>query len=190
MLYKKIWDKILRPDEQVMYEFSISNIYRWLTLFIQIAILPILGVIAFIALEWLNISLSGAREQNLIDPVIFIVAILTAGCFILLGVLFYFLYYLKIANAYALTNRRIIIYTGWLSTNTVSVDFTNITDLQVTASLVERLFFGTGTLYINTAGTDSPEIILRHIANPHSLKNKLVEIQTKTGITKVPPAST
>ena len=39
---------------------------------------------------------------------------------------FYFAFYLKLANVYAFTDRRVVIHRGWLSTHSISVDYSKI----------------------------------------------------------------
>lgn len=89
---------------------------------------------------------------------------------------FYYGFYLKAANSYGFTNKRIIARKGWLSVNTVTVDFNKVTDIRVREGIVERFITKTGTLVINTAGTHKEEIVLRNIDDPHKIKKKLSEI--------------
>ena len=86
-------------------------------------------------------------------------------------------FYLKAANAYAFTDKRAVVHRGWLSTNLVSIDYRQITDVSVKEPFFERIFLGTGYLNINTAGTGGQEISLRHIANPYKVKRILFEIK-------------
>ncbi len=149
MIYKKIWEKTLNPEEKVEYEFSIGNRYRKICLFT-------LGIIS-------------------IGLVIFPPYIV--GLLAFLSVVFYYGFYIKIANAYAFTNKRIIIYRGWLSTETISVDYKKITDVTVKEPLLEKFITYSGHLIINTAGTSAPEIILKHIDRPYETKKKLDELR-------------
>jgi uncharacterized membrane protein YdbT with pleckstrin-like domain len=111
---------------------------------------------------------------------------------ILLGILFLPLYgfgvvfiitgflwgwYLRRANNYALTDKRILVLRGWLSTHLTSVDYDKITDIRVKQPFSERVIFNTGSLIINTAGTASPEIILGNIENPYEVKKKIDSIK-------------
>lgn len=89
-------------------------------------------------------------------------------------------WYLRRANNYAFTNRRILVLKGWLSTHLTSVDYNKITDVKVKQPFFERVTFKTGRLIINTAGTDLPEIVLVNIENPYEIKKKLDEIREKS----------
>lgn len=159
MSYEKIWRKVLNEGEEPRYEFSMGNKYRWF------------GVTA-----WVIIS------AILFLPVIFSVSVgLGLWCFILINALtlFYFRFYARIANAYAFTNRRIIIHRGWLSTQTISVDYDKITDTTVIEPFFERIISATGGLAINTAGTSGQEIILLHIDKPYEVKKMLDQLRKK-----------
>ncbi len=149
MQYQKIWDKTLSSDEKVEYEFSIGE--RYLNF-----ILIMIGII--------SLPLLAAAGFGIVT---FLIA------------LFYCKFYAKTSNAYAFTNKRIIIHTGWLSTKMVSVDYTKITDMHVEEPIVDRIFTHTGNLSINTAGSGNIEIVLRHIEKPYEVKKKLDVIMAK-----------
>jgi len=91
--------------------------------------------------------------------------------------LFYYGYYLKVANAYAFTNKRILVHRGWLSTTTISIDYDKITDIRVSESFLEKILYKTGSLVINTAGTGRPEVMLYHIDSPYEVKKNLEKIK-------------
>lgn len=86
---------------------------------------------------------------------------------------FYFYFYLRKANIYAFTNKRVLIHRGWLSTHMVSVDYSRITDIHVTEGFFERVITHTGSLAIITAGSTSDQIILKKVNAPYELKKKL-----------------
>jgi len=76
-------------------------------------------------------------------------------------------------NNYALTNKRILIHSGWIATKLTSVDYNKITDISVTESAVTHL----GKIFINTAGSMGHEIILKNIQNPYEIKKKIDELK-------------
>ena len=82
-------------------------------------------------------------------------------------------WYLKRANNFAFTNKRVLVLKGWLSTNLTSVDYDKITDVKVEQSFFDRIVFKTGRLIIDTAGTGFQEIVLINIENPYEIKKKL-----------------
>lgn len=148
MEYAHIWSKVLREDEKVNYEFSIGKRFRMLGL------IPV-GIFGL--------------------PFLF--AVPPLGLIIILIGVFYFDYYLKVANAYALTDTRILIHRGWLSTDTISVEYKNITDIRVKEPFIERLLAKTGEISINTAGSGATEIVLKHIQAPYELRKRLEKIK-------------
>ena len=147
MKYEKIWEKILSKDEKVEFEFSIGKKYLKLGLIIS-AIYSI--------------------------PLLFLAGL---GVLTFLISLFIYGFYLKKANAYAFTNKRVLIHKGWLSTNVVSIDYQKITDVHVSEPFFDRIFTKTGNIGINTAGTTNLETILRHIESPYEIKKKLDELK-------------
>ncbi len=102
--------------------------------------------------------------------------LLTLGLGIPIAIFYYF-FYLPRARAYAFTDHRILIHTGWLSTKLISTDYQKITDVTVKEPLFQRLFFRTGTIEIDTAGTNRQDIVLSHIEHPYEIKKKLDELR-------------
>lgn len=153
MEYEEVWKKLLSPNEKVKYEFSISKKYR--------VFCATLGSLAGVAL--------------LMVPPYFI------GILVIPASIFFFGFYLKQWNAYAFTNKRIIIYRGWIATSEISIDYDKITEIIVEEPVWEKLFTHTGRLIINTAGVGSPELKqeqrLEHIDNPYEIKKKLDDIR-------------
>ena len=143
MNYEKIWQKTLANDEKVEYEFSIGGKY-----------------IKFQLIIWGIVSL----------PLLLIMGL---GLFTFLMTLFYFAFYLKAANAFAFTNKRVLVHRGWLSTHMISVDYSKITDIHVVEPFFDRVLTHTGNIAIITAGTTTDQIVLQHISNPYEVKKKL-----------------
>lgn len=82
-------------------------------------------------------------------------------------------YYMKVAHAYAFTNKRVLVHTGWLSTQTISIDYDKITDVTVKENVIDRAVTKSGMLSINTAGTANQEVMLRNIDSPYEVKKRL-----------------
>ncbi len=100
--------------------------------------------------------------------------------FILLPiVIFDFGFYLKKANAYAFTNKRVLIHKGWLSTHTTSIDYHKITDVSVVEPFLDRIMYHTGSILIDTAGMSGDDIILKHIEKPYEVQKKLNSLKDK-----------
>lgn len=143
MEYEKIWKKILTPDEEVKFEFTIGKLYC------------ILAAILWTIFGALTIHIYGL------------------GIFVTIIAWVYYGWYVKRANAFAFTNKRVLVHRGIIATHLISVDFNKITDVQVKESLLEKIFAKTGNLIINTAGTPFNEIILEHVEMPYEIKKKL-----------------
>jgi uncharacterized membrane protein YdbT with pleckstrin-like domain len=149
MNYEEIWEKVLGLDEKVEFEFSIGDRYR-----------------KFGIIVWAIISL----------PLFFAAGF---GIFTFLIALFYYGYYSKVANAYAFTNKHILIHRGWLSTHTISVDYSKITDIHIKEPFLDRIITHTGNIAIVTAGTTVDQIVLQHINSPYEVKKKLDSLKNK-----------
>lgn len=147
MNHQKIWDKVLSQGEEVRHNFSIGERY-----------------IKFNLIVWVIICL----------PFLFLFG---TGLIVYLVILFYFGYYLKVANVYAFTNKRVLIHTGWLSTHVTSIDYSKITDIQVREPFFDRILTHTGHIAINTAGSGNLEVVLRHVQKPYELKKILDELK-------------
>ncbi len=148
MNYKKIWEKVLSADEKVEFEFSIGS--RYINFYLIIW--------AIVILPFLFIKSVGLSIQVVI---------------VFLFVLFYYGFYLKMANAYAFTDKRVLVHKGWLSTKLISIDYSKITDIKVREPFLSRVITSTGQLLINTAGTNLHEVILNHIETPYEVKKRL-----------------
>lgn len=141
--YEKIWKKTLSNDEHVEYEFTVGS-----------------GYIKANLIFWGITSLA----------LLFVVGL---GIFTFLFALFYYKFYVKRANAYAFTNKKVLVHRGWLSSHLISVDYSKITDVLVKESFWDKLITHTGLLALNTAGTSMHEVVLKHIDSPYEVKRKL-----------------
>lgn len=148
MEYEHVWKKVLRNDEEVKFEFSVGKKYRMFYL----------------------ILLSIFASPFLIGTPAF-------GIILLLVVFFYFGYYLKAANAFAFTNKRVLIHRGWLSTNAISIEYDKITDVSISEPFIERLVTKSGNIAINTAGSSTKEVILKHVQTPYEVRKQLDSIR-------------
>ncbi len=151
--YQKIWDKALAPQEELKYEFSISFLYR--TFYFGLCLI-------------IGIWLIGMR-------------VYIAGLGIILLSFFYCYFLIPWSNAFALTNKRVLIHRGWLGSNLISIDYDKITDITVEESIIDKFITRSGNLIINTAGTGFSENKqgqkISHIASPYEVKKKLDAIR-------------
>ena len=162
MRYPKIWQKALVEHEQVRHEFSVGEGFKNLGIAVSI-VATIIAVLIMIGL------------LALMDWPIWPAAVI--GILMLVSLVTYFWFYLPIANAFALTDRRVIAHRGWLSTSAVTVDYAKITDVSVRDPMLERWLTNTGYVVINTAGGDQEEIVLSHVTRPFEIKKILDQLK-------------
>lgn len=164
---KKVLEKILNSGEEIKYQFSFGERYlkimKIATITIGSFILLAIGVAIFLIFN--------------ISKIIILAIIAIPLTLLILYSLIYFDWYLKRANIYVITNKRILIHKGWLSTRLISADFNQITDIKVVQPFLDRLIYKAGVLKINTAGMEAHPIILFHIEDPYKIKRKLNEIR-------------
>lgn len=146
--YQNIWNKVLNPEEEVKHEFSIARSYRYLGIIVCFLVAVLVGL-----------------------------KVLWLGALIFLFGLFHFGWFLKKANAFAFTSKRVVIHRGLFGTETIAVDYGKITDVVVREPFLEKVFLKSGSLIINTAGTSKPEIVLKHVPEPYELKKKLCSLK-------------
>ncbi len=153
---KRIKEKIISSDEKILLEFGVAKIYSnfWVFLGFLISVAGLIVSLFFISDFWLAILLG--------------LALVGYG------------FYLQKAYFYFLTNKRAIYYWRFFSTELISIDYQKITDIKVKENFLEKIFFGSGNLLINTAGTPKEEIVFSHIADPHIIKRKLEEIKSRS----------
>lgn len=140
------WSKILSQEEELKKEFTISKQFR------QIVLITI--VIGSITVCFFS---------------------LYAGILIFILGLVYWLYLTK-SKHYGLTSRRIVLVDSFIGSSIVSIDYNQITDIEIEQSFVDQLG-GWGTLVINTAGTHVPEIRLTFINAVQEVKTTIDQIR-------------
>ena len=140
------WTNILTDEEKKELEFGISSTYAFTLLFLT----SLAGLIVLFSNVFVGLAI------------------------ILLGYV-YFLY-LRKGKHFIFTDKRIVMVDAFIGKEIISVDYSQITDIQMEQSPFE-LFAGWGNLAINTAGTHSPEIKLSFIDNPQKVKLELDSIR-------------
>ncbi len=83
------------------------------------------------------------------------------------------------SRRYALTNERMLYSHGIFSESFKSSSYNKITDIGFHQTLWDKIV-NTGTLTVNTAGTDNFEIRYRKIRNPLEVKKMINDKQTTT----------
>ncbi len=80
---------------------------------------------------------------------------------------------------YFLTEKKLIIRTGFLSITEEEIDLYKITDKKLTLPFGQRMF-GCGSITIYSRDTDTPNVIVKSVKNPRKvmeLLDKNIEIQ-------------
>lgn len=170
--FENVVKKILGSNEEIKYQFSLGERYlkikKIVTILMGIIILLAAGASLYYA------SLHFDFELNP-TTVILITGLLLV---LLIGIAhFYFGWYLKRANIYLITNKRIIIHRGWLSSLMKSVGFQDITDIKIIQAFLDKMIFKAGSLKINTAGKEAYEIMLHCVENPYEVKTKIIDMK-------------
>lgn len=150
MHYANVWNKILNTNEEVKFEFSVGNKYRKFGLVLGL----ILSGIIF---------LSGLIAQS---------GLLTSIGLIFIALSFFVFWYKKVSNAYAFTDKRILIHYGWLSTEAQSVDYNKITEITISEPFLSRIITKSGNMSIHTGNITVP-LILKNVEAPYEIKKKL-----------------
>ena len=94
---------------------------------------------------------------------IILIPVFLIGVFILVSV------WIKICRtSYTITNRRIIITSGWLSKEQHEIWIKDMRGANLSQSIWQRIL-GTGNISIGTAATAGAEICMNGIANPQEV---------------------
>lgn len=80
---------------------------------------------------------------------------------------------------YILTDRRLIMQTGYFNVSLTSAAYDKITQVDVRQSFIEMSIYKFGKVVIQTAGSRSKSIVLKNIAHPIHFKNVLESLIDK-----------
>ena len=156
----KVWANILEEGEEIKWEFSVGKKYRLLQ-GIKIATLGILFIFGGFGGMFFSF---------------FFIGLVVVGAF--LTALGWFEYwYLKKANNFAFTNKRILYRRGWLGTRLTAVEYKKVTHVVVVQPFWDKFITNTGYLKIDTAGISGTEIVFSHIENPYFARGKMEELR-------------
>jgi uncharacterized membrane protein YdbT with pleckstrin-like domain len=88
-----------------------------------------------------------------------------------------FSYFNVKSREYRFKNDQLEWYEGFLNISQRNIAYNRVTDISLQKPLMQR-FFGTGTILVNTAGTDTHEVRMSYIDNPDQEYEK---VKTITG---------
>ncbi|MDD5318130.1 MAG: PH domain-containing protein [Candidatus ainarchaeum sp.] len=85
-------------------------------------------------------------------------------------------------TTYLVTDRRIMKEVGITGKTTTSTIYQKVTDVRSSQSMIQRML-GIGDIYVNTAGGEGPEIVMRGIGDMPGVKRQIEEAWagTKSG---------
>ncbi len=159
---QKVWSEILSNGETISFAFSIGSRYiKFRAIF-----WGIIGFFMFLCPAVVFLTL-GIWFMSIVFMIIFAL------------IVWYPLFYIPRANLYALTNKRVLVRKGWLSTTMQSVDYHNITDVAVKQDFLSKQMLKTGTIVINTAGHLTNQIVLRDVEAPYEIKKKVDHLKAQ-----------
>ena len=85
----------------------------------------------------------------------------------------------KHSNTYILTDKRVIIKRGILSTEVTTAPYDHITHIVVRQSFLHKFSFKMGDIIIHTAGPTPIEVHLLKVQEPIAVKNLIEELISK-----------
>lgn len=92
-------------------------------------------------------------------------------CWTIIFPLIFAIAYLKITSEiYVITNKRALIITGLLSKTVKDIPISKITDIQIHQPFFEKVIWKSGTMFLNTAGGNRYEGVLRYVSDPFTVK--------------------
>ncbi|MDZ4784774.1 MAG: PH domain-containing protein [bacterium] len=80
-------------------------------------------------------------------------------------------YFTKEGIQYILTNKRLIVQTGYFQVTLCSASYNKVTHIEVRQGVMDRLFYKYGKIIVGTAGSDQKSIVLDYIGQPVAFKN-------------------
>lgn len=160
-------NKVLDTGEKVLWE---EGPKFWQFIFGAVTGSFIFGIF------WLGIILFIFRSETQPFPLV-LLPHFWVGIALTIGPLVYSLLVFK-HTYYTITDKRVIIQSGWIGRDFYTIDFDQITNSEVNVGLVDKLFNqNTGSILISTAGTfvatkNGPQAKpynLRSIFNPYEV---------------------
>lgn len=103
----------------------------------------------------------------------FVLALFTIWTIIIPIIILVIIYLNRTSTIYAITNKRVIGRTGFVSEDFKSSTFKHITSLRVKQGLIGKLF-NFGNIIVDTSGSGlGVEFIWRYVNNPVNVKNEI-----------------
>ncbi|MBI4022557.1 PH domain-containing protein [Candidatus Berkelbacteria bacterium] len=165
----------LRHEETIIEEFGVSPAYTH-TLMVSGALLVVLGLIGVA----LGLPLLGAYFVQAAGVSPLVMTIIFFGLIVAGTYLFVNGWYLRVSRHYYLTNQRVIAIRGLWAAQITSIEYRNITDLQIRVDILTRWLFGIGAVAVNTAGGHSEQLLLSRIDRPDRCQAEIRRLSSAT----------
>ncbi len=82
----------------------------------------------------------------------------------------------RIINALVIDDAKVTLSTGFLTTHTTAVYYSEITDIKISQTIWERIL-DYGKIYINTPGHGEYELVERNIPSPHDVRDFIEQMR-------------
>jgi membrane protein YdbS with pleckstrin-like domain len=152
--------EIIAPNEKIELIFGVGK--KHLNFFIiKTLFLLVIGILILVAPVQNFIA---DMSLDVSSDIVFAIQIAFAAVFLLGGFSQIYQYYnRKLTLAYALTDRRLIIVTGFLSHDFESIDYFKIANVVVDENLPEKTVFRSATVKLTIESEKGEEILLKNI---------------------------
>ncbi|MBR6779301.1 MAG: hypothetical protein IKM43_04090 [Clostridia bacterium] len=166
---ENIFDLVLDKDEKIIKVYKPHKLRTWFTI-IALAVVILLCFIPLIIVGFLN----DTGLETLIAVLVIIIPLM------LICIPFVSLWYKK--TVYAVTNKRILIRTGYIGVDYKSLDFTMLGALTVNVSWVDKLIKkNTGTISFGSMASPmtnqaGAKFSFMHITNPYETYKEIKTI--------------
>jgi uncharacterized membrane protein YdbT with pleckstrin-like domain len=148
--HRHYWKRFLLPNETLVHTFGISG--RYIFIFWIVPAMVVFAIATYTILA--NPFLGG---------LVFVVA---------LGMLlppFFMGFFVH----YAITDVRVVSRRGIFHKYYVTADLHAVTDVTIFEPFLERLFTNSGIVGVNTAGSDSIEVVFQHVSKPYEIRQDI-----------------
>lgn len=180
---KKIFE-IIAPNEKLELIFGVGARHQYFILYQAISLLLLTLVVSFIPWDNILLNLNFSLDSEIV--LLFRLAIIFIFFIFFVSQFFQFLK-VKYSLAYAVTDRRVILVSGFLVHDYKSIDFNRITNIQIDESLAEKFLFKTASLKLIT-DSESEEMVKINRIQEYTEVQKIIYSHKGRLVTEITPA--
>ena len=70
---------------------------------------------------------------------------------------------------------------SWFDAQDISIDGKKVTDVELRLPFLQHLLFGTGDIYVQTAGGKGSEIVFQDVEQPHTVFDEVIDVLQESG---------